>query len=190
MSNLCAAYFPDIAGMPVSSAQAALAAASAYLDGRPAGSARKTSESLRIIRRPNAQLHARGWPSSNLKYMRFFAQHCPDGRIGQQPADQLPWFHIVTLLTGLGNTAEREWYAAQTVQHGECRSRAGRDAIPVRRRSAASGPTSAGAPGTGHRLLPVRRAASARRRSAITPESRRRAPQSNQRLLYTWRQSI
>jgi hypothetical protein len=21
----------------------------------------------------------RGWSSSNLKYMRFFAQHCPDG---------------------------------------------------------------------------------------------------------------
>ena len=34
----------------------------------------------------------RGWSSSNLKYMRFFAQHCPDGLFGQQPADQLPWF--------------------------------------------------------------------------------------------------
>jgi hypothetical protein len=30
--------------------------------------------------------------------MRFFAQHCPDGQFGQQAADQLPWFHIVTLL--------------------------------------------------------------------------------------------
>lgn len=40
----------------------------------------------------------RGWSSSNLKYMRFFAQHCPDGQFGQQAADQLPWFHIVTLL--------------------------------------------------------------------------------------------
>lgn len=29
----------------------------------------------------------------NLKYMRFFAEHCPDGRIGQQSAAQLPWFH-------------------------------------------------------------------------------------------------
>jgi hypothetical protein len=35
----------------------------------------------------------RGWSSSNLKCMRFFAQHCPDGKFGQQPADQLPWFH-------------------------------------------------------------------------------------------------
>jgi hypothetical protein len=28
--------------------------------------------------------------SGNLKHMRFFAQHCPDGLFGQQPADQLP----------------------------------------------------------------------------------------------------
>ena len=60
----------------------------------------------------------RGWSSSNLKYMRFFAQHCPDGQFGQQAADQLPWFHIVTLLTQLDQPAERAWYAAQTVQHG------------------------------------------------------------------------
>ena len=64
----------------------------------------------------------RGWSSSNLKYMRFFAQHCPDGRFGQQPADQLPWFHIVTLLTQLDQPAERAWYAAQTLQHGWSRS--------------------------------------------------------------------
>jgi len=31
----------------------------------------------------------RGWSSSNLKYMRFFAQHCPDGQFGQQAADQI-----------------------------------------------------------------------------------------------------
>jgi predicted nuclease of restriction endonuclease-like (RecB) superfamily len=64
----------------------------------------------------------RGWSSSNLKYMRFFAQHCPNGQFGQQPADQLPWFHIVTLLTKLESAADREWYAAQTVQHGWSRS--------------------------------------------------------------------
>ncbi|MBF6650920.1 YhcG family protein [Methylobacter sp. BlB1] len=64
----------------------------------------------------------RGWSSSNLKYMRFFAQNCPDGQFGQQPADQLPWFHIVTLLTKLDNPAEREWYAAQVVQHGWSRT--------------------------------------------------------------------
>ena len=64
----------------------------------------------------------RGWSPSNLKYMRFFALHCPDGQFGQQPADQLPWFHVVTLLTQLDNAADREWYAAQTVQHGWSRT--------------------------------------------------------------------
>ncbi len=64
----------------------------------------------------------RGWSSSNLKYMRFFAQHCPDRQFGQQPADQLPWFHVVTLLTKLNDPAEREWYARQTIQQGWSRS--------------------------------------------------------------------
>jgi hypothetical protein len=40
----------------------------------------------------------RGWSSSNLKYMRFFALHCPDGQFGQQPADQLPWSLISEVL--------------------------------------------------------------------------------------------
>lgn len=59
----------------------------------------------------------RGFSTSNLKYMRYFAEHCPDMQFGQQPADQLPWFHIVTLLTKL-EPAEREWYAIQTVAQG------------------------------------------------------------------------
>ena len=64
----------------------------------------------------------RGFSTRNLKYMAFFAQHCPDGQFGQQPAAQLPWFHIVTLLTQLDNAGDREWYAVQTVQHGWSRT--------------------------------------------------------------------
>ena len=64
----------------------------------------------------------RGWSASNLKYMRFFAQHCPMSQFGQQAADQLPWFHIVVLLTKLDNAADREWYAAQAVQQGWSRT--------------------------------------------------------------------
>ena len=64
----------------------------------------------------------RGWSSRNLKYMAFFAQHCPNGLIGQQPAAQLPWFHIVTLLTKLEGIAEREWYATQSIQQGWSRT--------------------------------------------------------------------
>jgi len=64
----------------------------------------------------------RGFSTRNLKYMAFFAQHCPDGQFGQQPADQLPWFHIVTLLTQLDNAGEREWYATRAVQQGWSRT--------------------------------------------------------------------
>lgn len=59
----------------------------------------------------------KGFSPSNVKYMRYFAEHCPDGQFGQQPADQLPWFHIVTLLTK-AEPAEREWYALQAVEGG------------------------------------------------------------------------
>ncbi|MCJ7956221.1 MAG: PDDEXK nuclease domain-containing protein [Pseudomonas sp.] len=64
----------------------------------------------------------RGFSSRNLKYMAFFAQHCPNGLFGQQPAAQLPWFHVITLLTKLASPAEREWYAQQTVLLGWSRS--------------------------------------------------------------------
>lgn len=64
----------------------------------------------------------RGFSSRNLKYMAFFAEHCPDGQFGQQAAAQLPWFHVVTLLTKLGSPVEREWYARQTVLQGWSRS--------------------------------------------------------------------
>ncbi len=64
----------------------------------------------------------KGFSSSNLKYMRYFAERCPNGLIGQQPADQLPWFHIVALITKLDDPEQREWYAQQTVQHGWSRT--------------------------------------------------------------------
>lgn len=85
----------------------------------------------------------KGLSSRNLKYMKYFAEHCPTRHfepqptpkvpppsIGQQSAaqlpappaapvlsDHLPWFHIVTLLTKLTNPALRHWYAQQTLQH-------------------------------------------------------------------------
>lgn len=76
-----------------------------------------------MIDRVSADLRAafpemKGFSSRNLKYMKAFAQACPAGLIGQQPAAQLPWFHIVTLLSKVSVEAEREWYAAQITQHG------------------------------------------------------------------------
>jgi predicted nuclease of restriction endonuclease-like (RecB) superfamily len=54
--------------------------------------------------------------------MRFCAQECPNRQIGQQSADQLPWFHIVTLLTKLSDPVERAWYALQAVKQGWART--------------------------------------------------------------------
>jgi predicted nuclease of restriction endonuclease-like (RecB) superfamily len=63
----------------------------------------------------------KGFSSSNVKYMRYFAEHCPDIRFGQQPADQLPWFHLVTLLTK-AQPADREWYARKAIAEGWSRT--------------------------------------------------------------------
>ena len=67
---------------------------------------RRQGWGARVIDRLSSDLRAefpdmKGLSSSNLKYMRFFASECPDRQIGQQSADQLPWFHIVTLITKL-----------------------------------------------------------------------------------------
>ena len=63
----------------------------------------------------------KGFSISNLKYMRYFAEQCPSCQIGQQLADQLPWFHVVTILTKV-KLADREWYAVHTIAGGWSRS--------------------------------------------------------------------
>jgi predicted nuclease of restriction endonuclease-like (RecB) superfamily len=60
----------------------------------------------------------KGFSTRNLRYMRDFAELCPDQRIVQQPAAQLPWFHIVVLLTRVPDASTREWYAARTIAEG------------------------------------------------------------------------
>lgn len=60
----------------------------------------------KVIDRLSSDL--KGFSSTNLKYIRTFAERCPDGQIGQQAADQLPWFHIVTLLTRIDDPQARE----------------------------------------------------------------------------------
>ena len=70
----------------------------------------------KVIIRLSADLRAafpqmKGLSVSNLKYMRSFAEKCPEIRFGQQPADQLAWFNIVLLLTKLKDAEKREWYA-------------------------------------------------------------------------------
>ncbi len=57
----------------------------------------------------------KGFSSRNLNYMRLFARECPDLQFVQQSAAQLPWFHIVTLLTSLSDRAVRGWYAREAI---------------------------------------------------------------------------
>ncbi|SAK85381.1 hypothetical protein AWB82_05776 [Caballeronia glebae] len=60
----------------------------------------------------------RGFSPRNLKYMRALAQAWPDEAFVQQPAAQLPWFHLCTLLDKLKNQDDRSWYAAKSLEHG------------------------------------------------------------------------
>jgi predicted nuclease of restriction endonuclease-like (RecB) superfamily len=74
----------------------------------------------KVIDRLSADLRAafpdmKGLSASNLKYMRYFASECPERLIGQQSADQLPWFHIVILITKLFDPSLREWYAREAL---------------------------------------------------------------------------
>lgn len=64
----------------------------------------------------------KGFSPSNLKYMRRFAEECPSCRFGQQSADQLPWFHIITLITKISSDEEREWYARAAIEYGWSRA--------------------------------------------------------------------
>jgi predicted nuclease of restriction endonuclease-like (RecB) superfamily len=74
----------------------------------------------KVIDQLSADLRAdfpdmKGFSSRNLKYMKLFAQECPDLLIGQQSAAQLPWFHIITLVTKLPDPAFRYWYAREAI---------------------------------------------------------------------------
>lgn len=85
----------------------------------------------KVIDRVSSDLRAafpgmKGLSSRNLHYMRLFAEQCPDcqfvqqtaAQLGQQSADQLPWFHIVAIITKLSDPALRDWYAREALQHG------------------------------------------------------------------------
>jgi predicted nuclease of restriction endonuclease-like (RecB) superfamily len=50
--------------------------------------------------------------------MRSLAQAWPDAEFLQQPAAQLPWFHLCTLLDKVKDPEQRSWYAGKTLEHG------------------------------------------------------------------------
>lgn len=64
----------------------------------------------------------KGLSQSNLKYMARFAEAWPEGAIGQQAVDQLPWGQNISLLTLLDDRPTREWYIKKTIENGWSRS--------------------------------------------------------------------
>jgi predicted nuclease of restriction endonuclease-like (RecB) superfamily len=64
----------------------------------------------------------KGFSPRNLKYMRAFAEAYPDEQFVQQVVAQIPWGHNVRILDTVGEPAEREWYARQTIEHGWSRN--------------------------------------------------------------------
>jgi predicted nuclease of restriction endonuclease-like (RecB) superfamily len=82
----------------------------------------------RVIDRLSADLREefpdmKGLSTRNLKYMRYFAEVCPELQFGQQSAARLPWFHIVTLITKVQTTELRAWYADRAIAEGWSRDR-------------------------------------------------------------------
>lgn len=81
-----------------------------------------------VIARASADLraefpHMQGFSTSNLKYMRRFAEAWPSlDANGQQPVDQLPWGHHLVLLTKLPTREERLAYASAAFEHGWSRA--------------------------------------------------------------------
>lgn len=64
----------------------------------------------------------KGFSSTNLKYMRSFADAWPNFGIGQQVLTNLPWGQNTVLLSKLEDAEKRLWYAHKAVEHGWSRS--------------------------------------------------------------------
>lgn len=61
-----------------------------------------------------------GFSKTNLKNMRLFAKHYPDGQFSQALPDQLTWTHHVVLNQRIDpeKTHIKQWYAEKTLENG------------------------------------------------------------------------
>ena len=64
----------------------------------------------------------KGFSVTNLKYMRLFAAEYTKDEISQQAADQLPWFHIVRIITALKSKEIRKFYITKSVENNWSRN--------------------------------------------------------------------
>lgn len=62
----------------------------------------------------------KGFSKTNLKNMRSFAAHYPNGEFGQALPDQLTWTHHVVLLQMIEaeNLLIKQWYSLKTIENG------------------------------------------------------------------------
>ena len=54
--------------------------------------------------------------------MRALAEAYPDEEFVQQLVAQIPWGHNLRILDAVSESAEREWYIRETIEHGWSRS--------------------------------------------------------------------
>ena len=64
----------------------------------------------------------KGFSVTNLKYMRLFAAEYTKDEISQQAADQLPWFHIVRIITAIKSKEIRKFYITKSVENNWSRN--------------------------------------------------------------------
>lgn len=64
----------------------------------------------------------KGFSPQNLKYMRKFAEEYSLDEFGQQPVDQIPWGHIITLIYAISDKQERLFYIQGTIENSWSRN--------------------------------------------------------------------
>jgi predicted nuclease of restriction endonuclease-like (RecB) superfamily len=64
----------------------------------------------------------KGFSTRNLKYMRQFASEYESIEFVQQVAAQLPWFHIVTIISSVKNFEVQSFYIQKTIENGWSRN--------------------------------------------------------------------
>jgi predicted nuclease of restriction endonuclease-like (RecB) superfamily len=64
----------------------------------------------------------KGFSARNILYMKQLANAYPEEQFAQQLAAQIPWFHNCVLFDKVSDSAEREWYVRQTIEHGWSRN--------------------------------------------------------------------
>ncbi|GHU14331.1 hypothetical protein FACS189449_10870 [Alphaproteobacteria bacterium] len=81
----------------------------------------------KVIEQLSKDLHGtfpemKGFSTRNLKYMRKFAEEYPSAEFVQQAAAQLPWFHIVLILSSVRDREAQIFYMQKAVEHGWSRN--------------------------------------------------------------------